>query len=380
MSPRASCRVSGGASTTGAGAGVSAGAAATGSEVPSASSGAASTSPIPVSGVSASCRSRVSAAPESSSGVPGFSGSCSSSTGFETSSWFTTSCSSRRVICSSLMACCNVGVITSRCESLSESFCSSPNVFPELPSAGGHVDSSPARQDAVEPEALAEIDAAHFGVGGELGGRSRPEDGAGVNDVAAVHDRERVAYIVGRDEHADLGGREVPDHLLKVEHGNRVDAGERFVQEHEARRQGEGAGDLESAPFASRERVGHRVGEVRELEAVEKAPRGLFARRPFSGTRLEDREQVLEGGHLPEDRRLLRQIAETAPRPAKHRERRDVLPVEKDRAGVGCHEPAENEERWCPPPPVGGEEPHASPRRDEDRHAIHDRATPVCLR
>src|ERR1017187_1454801 len=379
MSPRASCRVSDGASTTGSGAGVSAGAAATGSEVPSASSGAASTSPIPVSGVSASCRSRVSAAPESSSGVPGLSGSCSSSTGFETSSWFTTSCSSRRVICSSLMACCNVGVMTSRCESLSESFCSSPNVFPELPSAGGHVDSSAAPRGSVEPEAFAEIDAAHFGVRGELGGRARSENGTGVDDVAAVHDRERVTHVVVRDEESDPGGREVPDHVLDVGNGNRVDAGERLVEKHEAGGQRQSAGDLEPAPFSSRKRVGHRVSEVREIESVEKASRGLLARRALPGKRLEDREQVLEGGHLPENGRFLRQIAEAAPRPAVHRQRRDVLPVEEDGACVRLDEPDDDRERRRLSRPVRAEETHDLSRRDEDRDAVDDRAAPIGL-
>src|SRR5664280_1005282 len=109
--------------------------------------------------------------------------------------------------------------------------------FRSSPSAGGHVDSSAAPRGSVEPEAFAEIDTAHFGVRGELGGRASPENGAGVDDVAAVHDRERVTHVVVRDEDSDPGGREVPDHALDVEHGDRVDAGERLVEKHEAGRQ-----------------------------------------------------------------------------------------------------------------------------------------------
>ncbi len=49
----------------------------------------------------------------------------SSRTGFSTSSWLSTVSSSMRVSCSSLIACCSDGVITSFWESLRESFCSS---------------------------------------------------------------------------------------------------------------------------------------------------------------------------------------------------------------------------------------------------------------
>ena len=51
--------------------------------------------------------------------------SCSSRTGFSTTSCVSTSCSSRRDICRSLIACCSDGVITSRWESRRLSFCSS---------------------------------------------------------------------------------------------------------------------------------------------------------------------------------------------------------------------------------------------------------------
>ena len=51
--------------------------------------------------------------------------SCSSRIGFSTTSWLRTSWSSRRDICSSLIACCSDGVMTSRWESRRLSFCSS---------------------------------------------------------------------------------------------------------------------------------------------------------------------------------------------------------------------------------------------------------------
>ena len=50
------------------------------------------------------------------------------------------------------------------------------------------------------------------------------------------------------------------------------------------------------------------------LKRSRRPSRGLLARRPAPREGLENREEVLDGGHLPEDGRFLREVPEAAPR------------------------------------------------------------------
>ena len=62
---------------------------------------------------------------------------------------------------------------------------------------------------------------------------------------------------------------------LDVEHRNRIDAGKRLVEQHEARRGDQGAADLDPAPLAAGQRVGVVLRQVRDA----RAPRAASARR-----------------------------------------------------------------------------------------------------
>src|SRR5262245_23054623 len=150
----------------------------------------------------------------------------SSKTGFSTSSWASRTSSSMRVICSSLIACCSDGVITSFCASLSESFCSRAMPRP------------------LESEVLTQVNLAHLRVGGELLGCARFEDGTVVDDVGPVRDLQGLPHVVVGDQDADSHLLQVPDDSLDVDDRDRIDAGERLVEEDIPRADHQGAGDL----------------------------------------------------------------------------------------------------------------------------------------
>src|SRR5947209_591100 len=150
----------------------------------------------------------------------------SSRTGFSTSSWVSSVSSSMRVICSSLIACCSDGVITSFCASFRDSFCSNAIQEPVLQS-----------------KVFSEIDFPDLRIRGKL------QRGAGAQDFAVVDDIGPVGYfqcfphVMFGDEDADAHRLEVPDDALDVEHRDRVDPGARLVEEDIPRVDDQCAGD-----------------------------------------------------------------------------------------------------------------------------------------
>src|ERR1044071_3524983 len=118
------------------------------------------------------------------------------------------------------------------------------------------------RPRLVQPEGFAEVDPADLLVGGELFGCAGTEDFAFPENIGPIRDFQGLAHVVIGDEHADPAVPEVGDDLLDVDDGNGVDAGEGLVEEDEGRVGGQGATDLEAAPFSAREGVGGLALEV----------------------------------------------------------------------------------------------------------------------
>jgi hypothetical protein len=72
------------------------------------------------------------------------------------------------------------------------------------------------------------------------------------------------------------------------------------------------------------------LGDVGDAQFVEQLLAALqLLRTAEIAARLQDRHQILSRLELAEHRRLLRQIAQAAPRACVHRPQRDVLAVER---------------------------------------------------
>ena len=121
----------------------------------------------------------------------------------------------------------------------------------------------------MEGKAFAEVDAAHFRVVAENVRRTSPEDLSFVDDVGTVCDRESLADIVVRDEHADTARFEVEDDLLQVEDGNRIDAGKGFVEQDEGRLDAETARDLHASALATGQGIAAGLADVAEVQLVQ---------------------------------------------------------------------------------------------------------------
>src|SRR5690606_608798 len=89
------------------------------------------------------------------------------------------------------------------------------------------------------------------------------------DDVGAITNAQRLAHVVVGDQHADVAVLQEVHDTLDLDHGNRVDAGEGFVQQDEARIGGECAGDLDAAALTARERDGGVAADVADLQFVD---------------------------------------------------------------------------------------------------------------
>src|SRR5262249_41506202 len=88
----------------------------------------------------------------------------------------------------------------------------------------------------------------------------------------------------------------------------------------------------------------------------------------------EDGEDVLLHGQLPEDGRLLREIADPPAGPLVHRELGDVLAIQEHLAAVRMLEADDHVEAGRLPRPVRPEQPHHLAAPDLDANALHHAA------
>ena len=117
----------------------------------------------------------------------------------------------------------------------------------------------------------------------------------------------------------------------------RSQAGKRFVEQHQARRGGEHAGDLQPLAAGRAERTGALVGEwlkAGELDDLARVHERVAAMR-MAQERAD--HHVVEHGHVLEGRRHLERAADAKPRVPFRRGARDILPREKNLPGARRH-------------------------------------------
>ena len=75
-----------------------------------------------------------------------------------------------------------------------------------------------------------------------------------VHDVRSISDGKRFANVVVGQQDTDPAILQPAYFMLQFLDGNRIDAGERFVEKHEGRTAGERAGNLAAPAFTARQR------------------------------------------------------------------------------------------------------------------------------
>ena len=138
---------------------------------------------------------------------------------------------------------------------------------------------------------------------------------------------------------------EILDDLLDVMHGDRVHPAERLVQHEQGGIGDERAGDREAAFFPAGESQRLVLGDVVDPEPGEEFLAALFSLGLRGLRRLEDREDILLDGQLPENRFFLREVSHPVSRPAKHRHVRHVGIPENHAPAIRADQPDDHVKR-----------------------------------
>src|SRR2546430_7980057 len=202
----------------------------------------------------------------------------SSRSGFCSISVRMRSTSSSRESCSSLIACCSCGVITS-CW-LRRRLCLSSRAISTL-------------SLSFQLDPLAQVHGAGALRGGDLGRGARLQEAPLHEQDGAVADSQRLADGVVADEDAQSALAQFPDQPLQLVHGDGVDAREGLVEEEESRLGEQRPRDLRPPPLSPRELFAQRVRHAEQIELLQHVVAAAARLGAVHALPFEDEEQVL---------------------------------------------------------------------------------------
>src|SRR5690606_25100219 len=133
---------------------------------------------------------------------------------------------------------------------------------------------------------------------------------------------------------------QVPDYTLNIEHGDRIHTRKWLIEQHESRVRSQGTGDLHPAPFAARQADTEARPDMSHVQFVQKLVQLLGSPGSVQVTAvLQDRQDVLFDRQFAKYRCFLGQVAQSHGGAAMHRQRREVVAVEKDPSPVAGNQP-----------------------------------------
>src|ERR1043165_8379859 len=161
------------------------------------------------------------------------------SCGVITSAWLCRNSS----LCVSAMLRCNIGPVLAY---IVPDRLYTPSLATVLTTPARHLPANwaPAMGQPLHAEFFAQIEPADFGVVDDLVGGAFAQHLTRIDDVGAIREAKGFAHIVVGDQHADAASGEMAHQLLDVADRDRVDAGERLVEQHVGRAGGERTRDL----------------------------------------------------------------------------------------------------------------------------------------
>ena len=162
--------------------------------------------------------------------------------------------------------------------------------------------------------------------------------------------------------------------------GDRVYAGERFVQQQIAGVGGQGAGDFGTPPLAAGKAHALAFAHVTDIELFEQGLEPVKARLPVEVlARLEYGENVVLDAQGAKDRGFLGQVRQAMGGAAMDRQRSDVSAVDADFACFGPNQTDHHVETGGLAGAVGPEQADDFAAADAQRDVVHHLASPVAL-
>ena len=117
---------------------------------------------------------------------------------------------------------------------------------------------------------LSKINFAHFFIINDFVWLAAGQHGAVADDVGAVANTECFAHIVIGDQHANAAILQKCDDFLNVHDRNRVDTGERFVEQDKARISCQSARDFDTPAFATGQADGSILAQGLNIQIAQK--------------------------------------------------------------------------------------------------------------
>ena len=187
------------------------------------------------------------------------------------------------------------------------------------------------------------------------------------------------------NQHANAATLEEIDDALNFDHGDRVDAGKRFVEQDKARLGRQGARNFHPSALTAGQGQRGRIAQVLHPQILQQCGQTLlnlylgewFAM--FITLQLQHSAHVVLHIEFAKNRGFLRQIAQAQPRPAMNWHVRHRLTIDGYLASTGVHQAHNHVKRGGLARAIGPEQPHDLALAHGQRDVLDDLATAVKL-
>src|SRR6185295_6202405 len=228
--------------------------------------------------------------------------------------------------------------------------------------------------NGLHPEILPQVDSFYFLISRQLFRRPRAEYFSVVNYIRPVRNGQSLTHVVIGYQHSDPALAKLLQNTLNIDHRNRIDSGERLIQENESRFDHQTPRDFSSPPLAARQLIRLCVTHVRDVEFAEQHLEPVLSLGPAERQRLKHKQDVFLDGQLSKYRRLLWQITYPVARSKLHRQSRDVLRIQKNLSRVRPLESHDHIENRSLARAVRTQESHDFVLMNVERYIVDDYA------
>lgn len=99
---------------------------------------------------------------------------------------------------------------------------------------------------------------------------------APAHDISSFTDRQRLPDVMVSNEYAQPAVAQVFDDAFNIDNRDRVNPGERFIQQDEFRVRRQRAGDFDAAAFTAGERLAQAIAQVFNVELFHQLFSAIF--------------------------------------------------------------------------------------------------------
>ena len=189
--------------------------------------------------------------------------------------------------------------------------------------------------------------------------------------VSAISDAEGFLDVVVGYEHADVPLLQLPNDILDVLHGDRIHAGEWFVEHDELRVDSQASGNLCPASLATAQLVAEILANLFEMELGDKAFEFLPLFLACLLRHLKHAADVVFHAHLAEDACFLRKIANASACPLIDRKVGYLFVAKEDVSRVGKDETRRHIERGRLASAIRAKQAHNLTLTDVEGDVVH---------